>query len=83
MLKELCVQKPQMIRSPQVLTVVNFAVKSSLWVFAVGMPSRLGILVSLIKQETYGRRQQSSLPQNSNLVWEVGRFSMLKSQLFH
>lgn len=32
MLKELCVREPQMICSPQVLTVVNFAVKSSLGV---------------------------------------------------
>lgn len=51
--------------SPQVLTVVNFAVKSSLWVFAVGTPARLRILVSLIRQESYDRRQQPSLPQKS------------------
>lgn len=62
MLKELCMHETQMNLSPQFLTVVNFAVKISLWMFAVGTPARLYILVSLIRQETYDRRQQPSLP---------------------
>jgi len=57
MLKELCVHEPQMSLSPQVLTAVNFAVKSSLRVFAVGTPAKLCVLVSLIRQGTYDSKQ--------------------------
>lgn len=73
MLKELCVHEPQMSPSPQVLTVANFAVKSSLWVFAVGTPARLCIPVSLIRQETYDRRQRPSFPRKSKSGLGTGK----------